>query len=675
MALAILDLLDYDDANFRFQVDTGTNAYYQLRAGTGVRRDLGIDLVDDVYYTTPLAQNQQGDLFESSREIAVPARHFDRPNTHAQLFSFKTPDRKSPAFSRAIRIPAGYKLPPRGPSDYAASFSRATIMNGSAYRKARRIPCRSAALAHQASFDDVLGAILKLAAPILGDLLKGPAGGATTAAGSTASAGIIAQLLKAVLGAVPGLAGQAVSKEQSRPAPTSNRFARPFIFGIDDALIGAAIGQVIQILPQLVNAANQKRIELHKADNLLTAGILSDINKRLMLDKLAELQKPPQANGSVSSEQLQQLLALLQQAGATAAPAVPQQAAQQSLPPLERRSYAFSNRATLSFEMAAPVAWNGTQKALFARGQNVVLKVRLNVGDPVPKAPLPKAILKIAFQDSAEPRVRFEKTFKRKDVSAGAVMECSFEPGELAHLPAGKPLAVVAEMRWLSAKTGKEVRALGSTDAVLVNKYFLEDQGHETGPEVELRDMKLYRPFWNKVWEAPVLDAASGKSNGRKKYMWELDANVRYSVLLSASHGSNGIMEPKLLQGEVDREGLSQKTEGRMKAGIELSVTELNKLQPLWNAQPLDAERMEAFGATDFLNRNAAELVHRLKLKGKAGQRGMVWIIPVFKMFGFKLASASRIEDSGQVTAVSEEETHFPLPVAARVIGLKAKDY
>jgi hypothetical protein len=671
MALAILELLDYDDDRFEFQIDTGTNAYYQLRAGTGVRRDVGIDLVEDVYFTTPVARNETGgDLFRTSREISVPARHFDRRDTYAQLVSFKTADRRSPAVSRAIRVPAGFKGPPRAPSDYAASFSGTTAMNGTQYHSPRRIACKTAETARQASLDEVLGAVLKLAGPVIQDLLKG--GTTAGAAGGAAQtpAEIVAVLLKSLLGSVPGGGGQAAVSQQ-KSLVGGSRFSRPFVFGIDDALIGAAIGQLVQVLPQLANAANQKRIELRKADNQLTAGILSDINKRLMMEKLAELQKQPQAAASITPEQLNQLLALLQQApgaGATPPPTEPS-----TTKSLNRRSYTFSNRATLTFETAEPVDWNGSKRLVFLRGQRLVLKVRLNVGDPVPKTALPKALLRVAWKDSSEPAVQFEKTFKHKDVAAGAALECVFEPGELAHLPAGALLAVVAELRWLTAK-GSEVRALGSTEIVLVNRYFVKGQGTETGGDIELRDLNLHRPFWCKVWEAPVLDAASA-TNGRKNYMWQLDVNLRYSVLVTGSHESNGLMETKLLQGPRDPDSLTQKTDGRMKAGIELSLAELNKLQKLWNLDPIDAPRLEAFAAPGFLKQTATEFIRRLTLKGKAGQQGMVWVIPVFKMFGFKLVTASRVDESGQAIATAEEDTHFPLPVAARVIGLKGKDY
>ena len=93
--------------------------------------------------------------------------------------------------------------------------------------------------------------------------------------------------------------------------------------------------------------------------------------------------------------------------------------------------------------------------------------------------------------------------------------------------------------------------------------------------------MDRYRAFWNKVWESPVLDAAAG---GQRKLLWGLDATLKYSVLVVGDHESNGVMETRvLIAGRRGHRG-RERIEGRMKAGIELSLDELNKLAPLWEA-------------------------------------------------------------------------------------------
>lgn len=698
MALAILELLEFDSAHVRFQIDTGTNKYYQLKIGHGVERRHGIDWVDEIFFATPMATNEAGGgLFKSSKEISIPASRFGTGKAYVQLFSFKTAQGKSPAFSRVVRVPLGVGLPPGGPADFAPSFSMATSMNTThSFRAPRTIPCRTyrEVYSQQASLEDLLSGIIKIAAPAVINLLGGAQGdakknGSNGGAGANAGqADLLAQLLKTILGSLQGTAGPAVSQGQSLAGPTVNgnrfaaagrdNFSRPFIFGIDDALLGTMIGPVLQVLPQLLNAVNQQRVQLKQADNKLITDILSDVNRRLMMTQLLQAQRQApsdaQPGNAVDLNQLLQLLQQLpaQQPGAAATPAPA--ATAQSFSHDAGQPSNLSNRAVVSFVTAEAVSWNGMPKVLFAKGQGFQLKLRLNVAEPVPKTPLPKAILKIIFKDGANQVVVYEKTFKQKNVIPNSVMAFSFTPEEVSHLPVNKSLSVLAEMRWLSAKTGKEYKALGSTEIVPVNKYFMKGQGREVSSEQELTDIKRFRPFWNKIWEAPSLERGGRGGDGEKKYLWELNVGAKYSVLLSAAHEENGLMQTKILRDEADEESVSEKTEGRMKAGIELSIAELNKLLPLWNGETaLDLEKLEALGTDAFVRNNASEFVYNLKLKGKAGERGMVWVVPVFKLFEFTLNTISKTDDAGQVISVAEEKVRFPLPASARVIGLKSK--
>lgn len=687
MALAILELLDYDDSMCQFQIDTGTNTYYQLKVGTRVRRDLGTELVDQIFFSTPLGRNSTtDDWFGPKTTLSLPVQRLTPPvaenkgirqYSYAQLFSYKTAEKISPAISRVLRLPIGIKMPSQSPSDYAAGFTTSSVAGDSPMTEntaftPRHIPCYTPALSQQTSIDQLLGEVIKLAAPIVSKMIKG-GGGSTAApeAGKSGAENIVASLLQTLLGALG--AGTNLSGATSRSVTpiSANRFSRPFIMGIDDALIGAAIGQIVQVLPQIVNSANQKRVDMKKADNQLVGGILSDINKRLMMQQLADLQKQNQTADSPSNAQIQQLISLLQAVPSAESGSSPTATTQSVTYPVNT----FSNRAILSFDLGESQEFQGGRYPLFLRGSKMLLKVRFDVGDPKPNSPLPKAILKVVVKDNSDENARLEKVFKQKDLMAGSVIECVFEPGELSHLPTGKMITVLAELRWLAGKTNREVRALGATEIVLVNKYFLTDSGKETGEEIELRDQQAYRAFWNKVWEAPVLDAAS-ESKGRKKYSWELNANCRYSVLLTASQKTNGFMEPKMLLAKANPESLSNKSDGRMKAGIELSLAELNKLQSLWKNESIAEEKLQAFDSKGFIDGHASEFVQRLKLKGKAGQRGMVWVIPTFKMFGFEVGNANHVNaQTGQVESIEKEQTHLPMPVAARVIGLTARNY
>jgi hypothetical protein len=319
----------------------------------------------------------------------------------------------------------------------------------------RQVAGRDPVYARTASLDDLLGAILKITTPIVADFLRGAQTGSAGTGHPPSSPPLeaITQLLHALL-ASP-VAGATTLSRPFMNRQRRSTFSSPFVFGIDDALLGSLAGSVLQILPQLINAANQRRIELRKADNQLTQGILAGINQRLMLERLADAQRKAAPGDTPSAEQLQTLVDIIAQANAAAAPApgspapapagAQQASTQQSLRGDRARAFELSNRATLTFEMAEAIEWGGSRAALYDRSKDISLQVRLNVGEPVPKAPLPKAILTVVLRSNNDPSIRFEKTFRLRGILAGGLIRCAFAAGELAHLPKGQPITVLGQ--------------------------------------------------------------------------------------------------------------------------------------------------------------------------------------------------------------------------------------
>ena len=695
MALAILDLIAVEKETVRFRIDVGTSTYYQLRIGRNRSKRGGVDWVDGVYATTPLRAREGSGLLSTSQEIEVPRRLLaqDENHAHVQLLSFKTRDGKSPAFSRVVRVPLGTQVPLGIPRDYvpplsvAASRSHAMSHPLEPLREARRIPCPSARpLAQQASLTDLLGSLVKAAAPVVLDLLQKGGSGAPGSDGAKAApaadpGAIVASLLKAVLGSgVLGTAGtlstaSSVGENRFVRGP-AREYARPFIFGVDDALIGALAGPLLQVLPQLMNSANQGRLQLKTANNKLVTDLVSNVNQRMMLQQLLDAQRAQPGAGAAAgpAPDLQQLLQLLQQvapaAGAAQAPAAAAApAGPQSLSlSLSRPSFALSSTTLVSFVTAPALPWNGTSQLLFAKGRDLALSIRLDVPGKVPSKPIPKLIVRVVFKRASDQRLCFEKKFQRKDVSAGSPLQLAFSAAELAGLPCSEPLAVFAAVRWRHPRSGREYRACGSTEIALVQRAFVKERGGDVSAERELTDMQRFRSFWNKVWEAPVL---GGGSEGHR--LWQLDATLKYSVLLAPAQASNGLMDTKILSAPADPESVTRTTQGRMKGGIEIAIGELNKLAALWEgAAPLSDAQLDAFKSEAFARESAAELVYPLKLQGRAGERGMVWVIPSFKLVEFTLGTVSATDEAGQVIELADEKVRFPMPVSARLIGLKS---
>jgi hypothetical protein len=692
MALAILDLVGLDDASTRFRIDTGTNRYYQLKIGRSLRSRSGVDVIDEVVFQTPLSVNEAGgSLLDSSTEISVPSQRLERGRGYAQLFSFKTRDGRAPGFSPVLRLQRGLGMPD---ATYSApeSSQMHEVMDAAVapFQPARTVACRTTAQQFSApALGDLLTELVRVAGPVVMGLLANGQAAATGSMAPASAAGAVqpdalARVLQAVLKAIPGLGGPALSAGtslQGGPSTTPSRFAngngrglsQPFIFGIDDALVSAAIGQFVAMLPQLMNAANQQRIQLRQGHNKLVGDIVDGVQRRMLLDQVLDAQRQAPAGQNADLTKLAELLqqmpapAAAPPASAAAAPAAV--ATVQSVSPVVGYHATLSSRAVVAFVTAPPVRWNGTDQVVFPSGQPLQVKLKLVVGEPVPKTPLPKAIIRVVVKDSSDQSVFAEQVVKQKDLSAGAVVAVSFTAADLATVPAGKPVSVLAEIRWLGSG-GAERKALGSTEIAFVDRYFVKERGAAVGPQRELTDMNRYRPFWNKVWESPALDAAAGSD---RKLLWELDANLRYAVLLVPEHTANGLMETKLLVAAGDADSVAVRTEGRMKGGIELSLEEMSKLAPLWEGeQVLAPEKLEAFRSTEYARANASELVYRLKLKGRAAERGLVWVVPVFALVDFTLGCVQSTDDSGQVAAIAEEPVRLPLPVAVRIIGLKS---
>lgn len=697
MALAILQLLDFNRDAVKFNIDTGTNRYYQLRIGRSVQRTGGMEWVDDVVYTSPTQTNPDGgNLFHAAHEIGLSARHVPDGESYVQMFSFKDPGGQSTTFSDVVPLTGQFVLPSR------TRYERKRVVPMSLtteFAKPRKLACATAAerYARAASVDDVLGGIVKLATPLVGSLLSGggagaglgalggAAGGATGSGGASPLANVLAVLLQAIMGNSPAAPVAAAKSLSLDSVQLGNRFkqdqySRPFIFGVDDALIGALAGPILQMLPQLMNSANQRKIQMKQTDDKLITDILSDVNRRMILQQLASSQP---AAGSASPD-VAKLIALLQDApAAQAAPAAaPGAAATDTKKPGAAMSLSLSDappdsqlskRAVVDYVFGDLLPWNDSPHAIFMKGNAVRLNVKLTVGEPAPKSALPKAILKVVFKNKADGTVVLEKTFKLKNIAANSPLALDFSVVELTPAPIDTVLEVVTEMRWLTPASGREVKALGTQEIVFVNKTFLKSQGSPVATELELTDMSRFRPFWNKIWESPVLDAVSSSTDDNRKYNWELDVAAKYSVLLSPMHDANGLMDTKILKAAGDPESLSERTEGRMKAGIELSISELNKLLPQWPGhEALDTTHLQALRTAKFVESNAGELVSRIKLKGSAGERGLVWVVPVFNLVQCTFSTAVKTDDNGQVCRLTDDVLSFPLPVATRVICLKS---
>jgi hypothetical protein len=725
MALAWLNVLDVGRNALRFAIDTGTSRYYQLRVGRARSTREGVDWVDGVYLTTPITPNEAGgSLLPATREVTVPASRLDRGDSYVQLVTYKASDGRGPAFSDVVLVPGApqlrgrlargdlpdYGMAPMTPT-LPMSVSRSMGTPSTApepFQTVRKIPCVQSPdlLARETSIEDVLSGIVRVAGPVVLKMLGtdgasgGASGGGTAGSGNASDsspvAGVVSFLLKTLLAGLQPSATAPAANPTSPPNPTNppkettkslsaspalaeNRFvaakrtewSQPFIFGIDDALLGTIAGPLLNVLPQLVNAANQQRLQTQQANNKLITDALAQVNQRMLMEQLLAAQQKAQGDQAAQLAALQQQLQAL--AEASDKPKAQSLALSAPASASSAPSATPSRRATLAFVAADPLQFHGKPHLVFARSHDAELKVRFAVGDPVPASPLPRAILAVTLKGTHHPADWVKVERQLTSVAANSVQPITVTQADLAKLPANRRIAVIAELRW-PGSSGPAHCATGSADIVLVDKYFVRERGATVGDERELTDMGQYRPFWNKIWEAPALDAVNRSNGGRAKSLWELDVNARYLVLLSPHEHANGVMETRINASPSDPDEIRLTTSGRLKGGIELSVDEVNKLAGLFGGQtPLDADRLAALRSHAVAHAESGEFIASIKLKGHANERGMVWVVPVFRLAEFTVSAIQKTDDSGQVVAVTNETVRCPIPVAARVLGLRSQ--
>lgn len=718
MALSWLNVLDVGRDGLHVAIDTGTSRYYQLKVGRARSIREGLDWVDGVYLTTPIKPNEAGgSLLPATREVTLPASRLAPGDSYVQLVTYKAPDGSGPAFSEVAVVPgapelhgrlARRDLPDAMPSmtpTLPMSLSRSMSADSDApatFQGARKIPCVESpdALAYETSIEDVLASIVKVAGPVVlkmlgGDGAAGGGAGGGTAGGngsdSSPVAGVASFLLKTLLAGLQPTATAPASNPAPNPpkettkslsgslALAENRFlaakrtdwSQPFIFGVDDALIGMIAGPLLNVLPQLVNAANQQRLQTQQADSKLVADALAQVNQRLLTQQLLAAQQKAQGDQAAQLAALQQQLQAM--ADASDKPKAQSLAMSAAATAPAAPTAAPSTRATLAFVAGDPLPFNGKPHLVFTRSQDAVLKVRFAVGEPAPAKPLPRAILALTLKGSHHAGDWVKVEARLTNVAANSEQTITVTRADLAKLPTNRRIAVIAELRW-PGSSGAAHCATGSTDIVLADKYFLCERGAAVGDERELTDMSQYRPFWNKIWEAPALDAMNRSGTGRRKSLWELDVTARYLVLLSPREQANGVMETRLNAAPSDPDEIRLSTTGRLKGGIELSFDEVNKLAGLFGGQrPLDADRLAALRSHTTAHAESGELVASIKLKGRAKERGLVWVVPVFRLAEFTLSAVQKIGESGQVASVANETVRYPIPVAARVLGLRSQ--
>jgi len=712
MALALLRSLDLDGDSLVLDVDTGTNPLYSVHLGRTARREDDSVVLDDVYWSSPWLRNAAaGRHLDTRVQHRIDAAVVE-PRSLVQVVTGK-PGGRATARSTPRRVPAIPQSLPLPPEVLAMSTRTG---RPDRFSPPRMVGVRSAqeTFTRPASLDDLLGTLVQAAIPAVQALLSPPPGaaaaGAPAAAGAAAPtagapaagtdqlAALLAAALRSVLQSVTGggLATPSSLRALERePNRLVHGYARPFLFGIDDALLAALVGPLLssvagpllQALPELVNSANRHRLDSRREDYRMVQELLAGLDRSTLVERLTAAAAASPAPDPGGHADLAPLLALLRSSTApatagtpttvpsTASPATGHTAA--SHPASVRASFRGTHRPTARAMTASrallhpvvgpPVTWAGAPRTVLVRDRAVTLRFRLDVGPGGPTASLPRSLLTVVVRDPGG-RDLLTREERLTDVSPGGELRVVLDPTELSAVPADTEVEVFAQLRWPGTQgahgssEGVVRQATSVQKVVLASGRHVAGSGVPTGDPVELHDMTAFRPFWNKLW--------SSATPTQERPLWGIALTLRYSVVVVAEQPANGLMEVRL-DSAPDGEGLRVTTAGRMKSGLEVSVSEVAKLCALWPGTPTpDAATLAAFAAPAWRATQGGDAVVPVRFDGPRSTRGMLWVVPVPSLRRFPVARVTEVDGFGQVAATVLEQVAFPVLEAVRVLGL-----
>jgi hypothetical protein len=713
MALALLWEEETDGQQWVFGVDTGTNPFFRLLLGTGNDDQDGMDRVDDLYWSSPWQQNPAaGRHFQTKTTYRLDASIANRPHTLVQLQSAKNETGQSTAYSAPI-----------GLSRYLASAVRgipfgADVMSGTqsftlpgrlgltSLKPTRTASVRSAkeTFSRPLSLDDLLGAVVRAVLPLVQQSMGAAdngSGGSGTSRGNGAPAGLgdagdagmadlLATLLRSVLSAAPTIGSSTLSVDRptsgtfwqmehrasmANPLASARAVSRPLVFGIDDALLAALIGPVLQSLPELLNAAGQVRETRIAANNQLARDALG-ATERMRITQLLETQEA--GGGSGRAAEIRTLLMRLlagdaqtpvptgtssTHAAASApapgpAPVSPGAATSASEPLSVLLRDAQPSKAVLRQVLAIPTSTDlSTHTAEFAKNRALTLRFALETGSAGPTTELPRSILHLALREPGGLTDLCTVSERIINLTSGKEMRVELPPADVAALPTDTPLELRATLRWPGAAT--TYQAGSSSMIMLRGARVASTSGTSVGGGIELTDMARFRPFWNRLWS---YDGSQ---------MWGLDATIRYSVIFTATDRGNALMTTRSLLEDPRPDGLRVEAAGRMKGGLEAGIHELNRLLPLWQGETeLTTEELAPFAAPSWIAAQGGDAVLSARFDGRKGTHGQLWAVPVLSLRSFTIASPTEVDPFGQITATTTSSTRFPTIEALRLIGL-----
>lgn len=326
----------------------------------------------------------------------------------------------------------------------------------------------------------------------------------------------------------------------------------------------------------------------------------------------------------------------------------------------------FTDSFSIQFADAKTVKVAGKDKVLYDRRQKMHLPVTLVPKSKGTQKNISKVIFQLIVQDGETMEILAEKKFRVSDVNPGVpVVDIVLGTDDMKKLPANRDLKIEVAAHW---KNGDKV------EGTFRNHYIMLSDGcvyQRAGKSIKqhfvLNDVSRFRNYWHKVWEG------GPETHDR----WKIDFECKYYYLVNTRDASIKKLETKKKivsdSGSSKDESYRRKIMGKVKSGMEVSVSAYNELLLLHQLPTLSAEQLSAFMGQQFTKEASIAARVSVDFKGRRGDTAALWTYPEGNMQSYILGKAVSVDPNGLITALQEEEVFFPRFSSVHFIGTKSE--
>ncbi len=686
MALAFLRFAGTDgEGRLQYDVELGRNRFYGYAIGDDeVDRTRGFAVLANPSYTSPLF-GPIADHPVGRTSLVIPPGQFDREHQYLQLTSFRTRRLVGPAISEIVRVPVGLL---RGGGDLPSiDFGMGTTMLTSTAQSVRQRPIVAFAYSEAPRFSEaqffasllpILQNIIPKVLPVVQQLLPAVGqlfggGGSRPAAGGPAASPaqgvlnaltqpdtvkLLQQLLEQIAAAKGGGAQQAslsmgAGARRNVFAPGGGRRV-----ALDERYSEAKFAQLAALAPMLLQALPALMPVLEKVlSPEMVKSVLENVGPAKMIgavtDGIKEIGKigldidkqsnehlralnPMGVHGAVDS-----LLAGMSLARSAGAPS------ERDPAPLYRRI----EEVTVNFADISPVMIHGRTRVCYRHGAD--LGFPLTVETP---REIVDARVVVMVKDAVTRRLIAEARLKVPSVTSGRLAVAAVIPAaQLSALVPNEDYLVCTYLLWRNK--AKKVLGTSRSQLVTIVGEYTFDRVDESTTLLPLNDVDKFREFWHKPWQQSFT-----------KDLRRAELECKYYYALEPDRSANAAMATVLKEGD----SRDRVTVARLKSGMIVSLTALNRLVPLIAAAPaLSESELAALRSPDFVARFNQAARFKASFHARPGGTAALWIYPAMKLQQVVLLKASRSNGNGHVEALAEHPVRFPMPALIHTIGAR----